>query len=56
MVGAGNNSENFGRAAAISNDGQTFIGGSWVSNPKTGYIYIYKVGSFHQIWKPSSFS
>ena len=56
MVGAGNNSENFGRAAAISNDGQTFIGGSWVSNPKTGYIYIYKVGSFHQIWNPSAFS
>ena len=56
MVGAGNNSENFGRAAAISNDGQTFIGGSWVANPKTGYIYIYKVGSFHQIWNPSAFS
>ena len=55
-VGAGNNSENFGRAAAISNDGQTFIGGSWGSNPKTGYIYIYKVGSFHQIWNPSAFS
>ena len=56
MVGAGNNSENFGRAAAISNDGQTFVGGSWVANPKTGYIYIYKVGSFHQIWNPSAFS
>ena len=56
MVGVGNYSENFGRAAAISNDGQTFIGGSWVDNPKTGYIYIYKVGSFHQIWNPSAFS
>ena len=56
MVGAGNNSENFGRAAAISNDGQTFVGGSWVANPKTGYIYIYKVGSFHQIFNPSAFS
>ena len=56
MVGFGSLSENFGRAAAISNDGQTFVGGSWVANPKTGYIYIYKVGSFHQIWNPSAFS
>ena len=55
MVGAGSLSENFGTAAAISNDGQTFIGGSWKKNPKTGYIYIYKVGTYN-FWNRNAFA
>ena len=42
MTGGGTLFENFGRAAAISRDGSTVIGGSWVANPKTGYVKIWK--------------
>ena len=55
MVGAGSLSENFGTAAAISNDGQTFVGGSWKKNPKPGYIYIYKVGTYN-FWNRNAFA